>query len=58
VRARQGKTTPCAEGRQDAIAREPSVAGLAQLNTGTISMAVNIIIGLWGLAAGFLGKKK
>jgi hypothetical protein len=27
------------------------------LNTGTVSTAVNILIGLWGLAAGFLGKK-
>jgi hypothetical protein len=33
-----------------------SLAGIP-LNTGTVSTAVNIIIGLWGLAAGFLAKK-
>lgn len=34
-----------------------SIAGIP-LNTGAVSVAVNVVIGLWGLAAGFLGKKK
>lgn len=31
--------------------------GPVPLNTGTISVVVNAGIGLWGLAAGFMGKK-
>jgi hypothetical protein len=33
-----------------------NVAGIP-LNTGTISVAINVVIGLWGLVAGFMGKK-
>jgi hypothetical protein len=32
------------------------IAGIP-LNTGTVSIAINLVIGVWGLLAGFMGKK-
>jgi hypothetical protein len=34
-----------------------NLAGIP-LNSGTVAIAINVIIGVWGLLAGFLGKKK